>query len=88
MPFAATWMDLEIVILSKMSDREEEVSYNIPYIWNLKRNDTHEFIHNTEKDSQTQRMNLWLPGGRMEGRDSQGIWARHVHTAMFKMDNL
>ena len=53
MPFAPTWMDLESVILSKMSDREEEVSYNIPYIWNLKRNDTHEFIHNTEKDSQT-----------------------------------
>ena len=52
MPFAATWMDLEIVILSEMSDREE-VSYDIPYIWNLKRNDTHGFIHKTEKDSQT-----------------------------------
>ena len=87
MPSAATWMDLEIVILSKMSDREE-ISYTIPYIWILKRNDTYEFIHKTEKDSQTQRMNLWLPGGRMEGKDSQGIWVGHVHTAMFKMDNL
>ena len=52
MPSAATWMYLEIVILSKMSDREE-VSYTIPYIWILKRNDTYEFIHKTEKDSQT-----------------------------------
>ena len=50
MPFAATWMDLEIVILSKMSDREEEVSYNIPYIWNLKRNDTNELNYKTETD--------------------------------------
>ena len=26
-------------------------------------------------------------GGRMGGRDSQGVWDRHVHTAIFKMDN-
>ena len=35
------------------SDREGKTLYGIPYMWNLKRNDTHEFIHNTEKDSQT-----------------------------------
>ena len=23
----------------------------------------------------------------MDGRDSQGVWDGHVHTAMFKMDN-
>ena len=62
--------------------------YDIPHMWNLKRNDTNELTYTTEKDSQTQRMNLWLPGGRMEGKDSQGIWVGHVHTAMFKMDNL
>ena len=26
-------------------------------------------------------------GDRVEGRDSQGVWAGHVHTAIFKMDN-
>ena len=43
MPSAATWMDAEIVILSELkSDREGEISYGIPYMWNLKRNDTNE----------------------------------------------
>ena len=54
MPFAVTWMDLEIVILSEVkSDREGVVSYDIPYIWNLKRNDTNEAIYKAERDSQT-----------------------------------
>jgi len=25
--------------------------------------------------------------GRMGGRDSQGVWDGHVHTAIFTMDN-
>ena len=35
------------------SDRERELSYDIAYMWNLKRNDTNEFIYKTETDSQT-----------------------------------
>ena len=43
MPYAATWMDLESVTLSEVkSDREEEILYDIPYMWDLKRNDTNE----------------------------------------------
>ena len=34
------------------SDRERKISYDIPYIWNLKRNDTNELTYRTEKDSQ------------------------------------
>ena len=37
MPFAATRMDPEIVILSEVSQTEKEKSYDIPYMWNLKR---------------------------------------------------
>ena len=35
MPFAATWMDLEIIILSEVSQRQ--ISYDIIYMWNLKK---------------------------------------------------
>ena len=41
----------------------------------------------TRKDSQIERMNLRLPGERMGGRDSWGVWDGHVHTTTFKMDN-
>lgn len=36
MPFAATWMQLEILILSEMSERERQIPYDISYMWNLK----------------------------------------------------
>ena len=35
------------------SDREREISYDITYLQNLKRNDTNERIYKTEMDSQT-----------------------------------
>ena len=37
MPFAATWMDLEIIILSEVSHRERQTSYDITYMWSLKK---------------------------------------------------
>ena len=52
MPFVATWMQLEIIILSEVkSERERQTAY-ITYTWNLKR-DVNELIHETETDSQT-----------------------------------
>ena len=36
MPFAATWMDLEIIILSEESLTEKD-KYDIAYMWNLKK---------------------------------------------------
>ena len=52
MLFAATWMDLQIIIQSK-SDRERQMSYDIIHTWNLKKNDTNELIYKTETHSQT-----------------------------------
>ena len=51
MPFIATWMDLEVIILSK-SDKERWVPYAITYRWNLKKNDTNELIYKIEPDPQ------------------------------------
>ena len=48
MAFAATWMDLKIIILSEGSQRQ--ISYDITYMWNLKKNDTNEIIYKTHID--------------------------------------
>ena len=34
MPFVATWMDLETITLSEVS--QNPISYEITYVWNLK----------------------------------------------------
>ena len=40
-------------------------------MWNLKY-DTNELIYETETDSQTERTDLWLPGGRELGEGWSG----------------
>ena len=50
-PFAATWMDLKIIILSEANQKEKD-KYHIIYIWNLKY-DTNDPIRTKKTDSQT-----------------------------------
>ena len=45
MSFAATWINLEIIMLSAIN--QTEISYDIAYIWNLK-NYTNELLYKTE----------------------------------------
>ena len=65
MPFAATWMDLEMIILSGVSQRKTQA---ITYMWNLE-NDTNKFLYKTETDSQTQTTNLRFTKGK--GKEGQ-----------------
>ena len=37
MPFAETWMDLEVVILSEVSQTEKYKYHDTTYMWNLKK---------------------------------------------------
>ena len=53
MPFAATWMDLEIIIPSEASRTEKDKYHMILLIYGIQNNDTNELIYKTEIDSQT-----------------------------------
>ena len=59
MPFAATWVDLRIIMLTELS-QTKQISSDITYMWNLeKKYDTNELICKT--DSQTRKTNSPLP---------------------------
>ena len=63
MPFAATWMDLEMIILSEVSQTEKDKYCIISHICGIQKSATDELICEEEIESQMQKTNLWLPTG-------------------------
>ena len=59
MSFAATWMDLEIIMPSEITQRKTNIICNHLHVESLKK-DTDELIYKTERDSQTSKINLRL----------------------------
>ena len=75
MPFAATWMELEALILSEVRKRKtntRQIPYDITYIWNLIYS-TNEHFHRKKK-SWTWLIDLWLPRGRGRESNGWGVW--------------
>ena len=52
MPFTATRMDLEIIILSELSETEKNKYHIISLICGILKNDINELIYKTEIESQ------------------------------------
>ena len=53
MPLTATWINLQMVILSEVGGRQtSQVNDSTYYMWNLKNNGTNELIYNTEIKSE------------------------------------
>ena len=57
MPCAATWVDLETLILSELSQKEKDKYHMVSLICGIFKNDTNECISKTEIDSQAQITN-------------------------------
>ena len=68
MPFAAKWMDLEIIILSELSHPKKD-KYGITYMCNLKY-DTNELIYKT--DSRFRKQSYGYQ--RRKWEDKLGVW--------------
>ena len=60
MPFATTWMDLEIILISEVSQKEKDKYHVISLKYGK-----NEPIYKTETDSQ--KTDLWLPREKGEG---------------------
>ena len=79
MPFAVTWMNLEIIILSEVSQTEERQICGVTYMCHLKKNDTNELIHKSRLTDLENKLMV------TRGRDRLGVWDWHVHTSVFKI---
>ena len=84
MLFAATWMDLEMIMLSEVSQTKTNITLYHLYV-ESKKNDTNELVYKTEIDSQTQKTNLRLPNGKGVG-DKSGTWGKHTNTTIYNID--
>ena len=72
MPFAATWMDLEIAILSKVSQTEKDkILHDITFIWNLKKKS---YKFTKQKQSHRCRKQTYDCQGGKGRSDKLGDW--------------
>ena len=82
MPFAATWMDLEIIILSEV--RERQISYDITHVWNLiLKNDTNELIYKTETDLQIIKNKFMFTKGETWRGGINQEFGINIHTLIY-----
>ena len=74
-PFAATWMDLEIIILSEVSQTKTNIIRYRLYMESIvKRNDVNELIAKQKQTYRLREQVYGYQGGSVRGRDSQGVW--------------
>ena len=78
MPFTATWMEIETLILSELSERERHIPYDIPYIWNLIYG-TNEPFHRNENHG-LREQTCGFQGGK--GGGSVIIWELGINSCI------
>ena len=72
MPFAASWRDLQIIILNEV--RQRQISYNITYKLNLK-NDSNELIYKTEiRRIDIENKLMGTKGDTGDRKDKLAVW--------------
>ena len=66
-PYSETWIDLETVLQSKVSQKEKNKYHILMHICALQKNGTDELICKAEIATQMQRTNVWTKKGK-------GVW--------------
>ena len=71
MPFVATWMDLEIVILMEVSQTEKDKYHDIAYMWNLKKGYIWTYLQNRNRVTDVE--NKLMGQSQYGGRGGRGV---------------
>ena len=85
MPFAATWMDLEIIILSEVSQTEKD-KYMILLICGIQNRYKWTYLQNRNRVTGIEKKIMVTWGGK-KGEEKFGDWDWHIHTTIYKIDN-
>ena len=88
MPVAATWMDLEIVRLSEVSQIQKDNYHMILLICGIYKKGGYKWTYLQNRSSVMDVENERLPGDKGRGRDKLGDWDWYIHTTIYKIDNL
>ena len=72
MPFAAIWVDLEIITLSEVRQRKTNIWYH-SYVESISLNDINELICKPERDLQISKQMYGNQRVNMGGKDKPGV---------------
>ena len=84
MPFSAIWMDLEIIILRQR--KTNIIWYHLYVEFNLEKRYKWTYLQNRSKLINIENKHAYHRGN-VAGRERPGTWDKHVHTAVYKIDN-
>ena len=83
--FVETWMDLETVIQSEVSQKEENKYRILTHIFGIQKNGTDEPVCKAEIETQMQRTNVWTPAGESGGRGDGGVMNSETGIDMYTL---
>ena len=90
MPFSATCMHLEIIILSEVTqtDKNKYMKYHIYVESHFEKKDTNESICKTEADLDIKNKPMVMKRETWKGEDKSAAWDEYMPTTAFnKIDN-
>ena len=82
MPFAAIWMDLQITILSELSQKEKDKYHDTTHVWNLKYY-TNGLKYNTETLTDTENKFMLIKGEREWTMAKLTVWDQQIQTTVY-----
>ena len=68
------------------SDRERQISYDLTYMWNLKRWYKQTYLQNRNRLTDTENKLIVTKEKRGAGRDKLGVWDWQIQTVIHKVD--